>query len=225
MREKLNLIKDISGLNIFPSNELIQNILQGIPYQYYTLYLHVEDDIFYDLEHYEEDIGLFLRDYKLTEHALFTNYPEGWQEEYFDKEMMDYDPVLLHGCHTFFPYTWGKHESRLPHLDSAKLLKLLKHSSNFGIENGISVPIGMGPKIYGIFTLTFEPSFLVNTSLLYQIASLLQNLGTYIVSYESPTPFKPLPRRQKIILMQSFNALLQQSQHLKEKFEKLVSLS
>ncbi|AIK96548.1 autoinducer binding domain-containing protein [Candidatus Odyssella acanthamoebae] len=212
-------------MNIFPSNELIQNILQGIPYQYYTLYLNIEDDIFYDLEHYEAGEGLNLLDYKLTDHALFTNYPEKWQDEYFNREMMEYDPVLLHGCHTLFPYTWGRYSSTLPHLNSKNLLKLLKQSRNFGIENGISVPIGMGIKIYGIFTITFDNTLILNGDIVYQIASLLQNLGTYIVSYEAPTPLKPLNGRQKLILMQSFNALLQQSNHLKEKFEQLLQLN
>ncbi len=227
METKIDLSNKDLEFNKIPSDTLIQNILQAIPYKHYTFYLNVEKDVLYDHGNYEEGIGLNILNQKLTEQELFTTYPEAWRKEYFDKELMHSDPILLNGCHTFLPYAWGSYKSQFPHISSSCLLKLLSKSSHYGIENGISVPIGMGTKIYGIFTLTFEPSFLENTSLLYQIASLIQHLGAYMISYKMlPSPpllegdLKPIEGRHKTILNRTFNALVQHSQYIAKQINK-----
>ncbi|WP_010304134.1 autoinducer binding domain-containing protein [Candidatus Odyssella thessalonicensis] len=225
MKYKHNPNKKNSEVPIYPSQELIKSILYGIPYQYFTLYLKIEKDIYYDPEHYEVDMGLQLLNCKLTDKEIFTNYPTEWQYEYFDREILDYDPVLLHGCHTLGPYTWGRYEAKLPHLNSTDLKKLLKQSSNYGIENGISVPIGMGINIYGIFTLTFDNTLILQEDMIYQIAYLLHNLGTYIISYEPPTPLRPHQGRERIMLLQSYKALKQQSQYISHRFQKMLMLN
>ncbi|AIK96549.1 autoinducer binding domain-containing protein [Candidatus Odyssella acanthamoebae] len=226
MEKNFDLTSTDLPLDKVPSNNLIQNILQSIPYQYYTFYLNVEKDVLYDHGNYEYGIGLTIFDQKMADEELFTNYPAEWAKEYFNKEMMNSDPILLHGCHTLLPYAWGTCRGQFPSINSPSLLKLLNKSSHYGIENGISVPIGIGTKIYGIFTLTFEPSFLINTALLYQLASLIQNLGVYMISYRAPTSpkllegdLKPIESRQKILLNKTFNALIYQSQYIAKEFE------
>lgn len=219
MRKRLNFNKEPVQQVLYPSNELIKNILRGIPYQYYALYLNLSNDIFYDTEQYEPGQGLNILDYKLMEQQLFTNYPSLWLDEYFYQEMMNYDPVLKHGCYTLCPYTWGKSRLNISNLNNQPLMRIIRKSSNYGIENGLSVPIGIGAHTYALFTLTFENMDQFDINMLYQVAALMQNLGIYVVSYERPTLLKPLNMRRQTIILKSFQFLQQHATYIERCFQ------
>lgn len=217
-------LKKLNFRKIFPSHDLIRQILQGIPYRHYVFYQNIEDDILYDHEFYEPGNGLQLLDFKLCESELFTNYPTEWLDEYFGREFVDQDPVIQNSFHSLASYTWGRQKSHLPHIgsDLLDLSKILKQSANYGIESGISVPIRLGDKVNALFTVTFDPKLdiLSSTSELYQLSYLLHNLGCYFVSYTYPTSARPLTKRQKLTIMKSFEALYMQSKYIANHFQR-----
>lgn len=218
--QKSLLIENPSKLLIKPSASLIQSLLEGLPCQFFSVYFYPEKDIYYDPEFYEPGQGFALLDYKLTENELLTNYPLSWLEEYFDKEMMQVDPVLIKGCEKLQPFCWGHIKSTLPTIPlDSNFNKVLKLSTEYDIVRGISIPLAAGRQCYGVFTVTFSPNYQLSDLQIFSVGSFLQNVGLYLLSYENPSPLKPVEPAYKKVLIETYMALKQQAKLVRQLFK------
>ncbi|WP_010303149.1 autoinducer binding domain-containing protein [Candidatus Odyssella thessalonicensis] len=219
LAQKSDLLKNGREGLIKPSAGFIASLLEGLPCQYFSVYFYPERDIFYDPEYYEPGYGLSLLNYKLTDEELLTNYPMSWLKEYFDKEIILIDPVLVKGCHKLQPFCWGYINSDLPAIPlDQNLNHVLKYSTEYDIVKGLTIPLALGRQCYGVFTVTFNPDYNFNDHQIFSLGAFLQSLGFYLLSYEKSTPLKPLDPLYQEKLIESLAVLETQVKLLRRLF-------
>ncbi|WP_183815261.1 autoinducer binding domain-containing protein [Parvularcula dongshanensis] len=71
--------------------------------------------------------------------VLYTNYPTGWQEVFFERRYDRHDPVMATCRRSFSPFTW----SQLPDLISLSGVQkeILHQSQREGLGDGFTVPL------------------------------------------------------------------------------------
>ena len=70
---------------------------------------------------------------------VLTTYPEEWCVYYGARDYVNFDPVMVTSAQTLLPFEWtGLGDKRK---SSEKQREVLNHATEFGIKNGITVPI------------------------------------------------------------------------------------
>jgi len=75
-----------------------------------------------------------------TETAALTDYPAGWQQEYFDNHYVAIDPVVTTAKRKFQMFTWSA-EDRAARQGTRAIRKFYADAVDFGIRSGLSIPI------------------------------------------------------------------------------------
>lgn len=75
------------------------------------------------------------------DHLMYidTTYPDEWVKRYIDKDYVHLDPVVEEGSSSKVPFEWSKVAE--PGLLDRRQREFFKEAADFGIANGITVPI------------------------------------------------------------------------------------
>lgn len=184
----LSRLKTTESIPIYPSHQLSSFFLEGLPFDYYCLYLNLP--VYY--EDFDHDFAHNVYHFKIQESELFTNYPVNWQELYFEQELQFKDPVLSHANKVFSPFFWGDSMSddlhsglRTPKLESQDLTDLIRQSSSYGINCGLSIPLTYGSENIGIITLASKSiAQQLNYFELTALCSYTKAVGEYFAFYK-----------------------------------------
>lgn len=73
------------------------------------------------------------------EHLYLGTYPQDWSEHYFERDYVHVDPVMAAAGNGVIPFTW--HALRQGQPRGARAIRMLDEAGDFGLRNGITVPI------------------------------------------------------------------------------------
>lgn len=68
-----------------------------------------------------------------------TTYPDGWVERYIEQDYVHLDPIVEEGSRSKVPFAWSKVVD--PKLLNPRQKEFFKEAADFGIANGVTVPI------------------------------------------------------------------------------------
>jgi DNA-binding CsgD family transcriptional regulator len=70
---------------------------------------------------------------------VITTYPDEWGVVYGEKDYVNLDPVVAQATQTLIPFDWLSVRDR--HRDDKRQLEVFNIATDFGIRNGITVPV------------------------------------------------------------------------------------
>ena len=83
------------------------------------------------------------------EPLLVSTYPDGWTGHYMANDYFNFDPVVLRGCRSVIPFTWGT-KDMTKHLRGNQK-RLFDEAREFGIRVGFTEPVhGHGGEFSGL---------------------------------------------------------------------------
>ena len=133
-----------------------------------------------------------------------STYPNQWMEHYFDRNYDKNDPIFLHAAATVTPFRWDHLALRI----SKALRQPLDEATEFGISNGITIPVRGPGRCYATFSVTASVSGTEFEALWAQHHHLLHLLTLHaheaIIKqiYQSPMPsgLSLSPRERECLL-------------------------
>ena len=91
-----------------------------------------------------------------AEPLLVSTYPEGWTGHYMANDYFNFDPVVLRGCRSVIPFTWGTTDMTRHLRGNQK--RLFDEAGEFGIRVGFTVPVhGHGGEFSGLTIASNDP--------------------------------------------------------------------
>jgi LuxR family transcriptional regulator, transcriptional activator of the bioluminescence operon len=84
--------------------------------------------------------------------TAYSNYPEDWFKSYFEEEMQKHDPVVKYCFENTSPIRWDKLMTMSQYVDPIGA-KIIQRASEFGLVNGLSIPLKAPNGKIAIFSL------------------------------------------------------------------------
>lgn len=83
---------------------------------------------------------------------VITDYPEQWMALYNEKNFVNSDPVVAYALNHSVPIKWNKLIELAAYSDE-KYLNMMKLTQQYGLRNGVSVPLKTQAGYFGVFSL------------------------------------------------------------------------
>ncbi len=113
------------------------------------------------------------------ERYFTTNYPEEWMRRYLEQNYETVDPTVQHCSHSTIPLIWTPPEKAAAKKLSRQEKKFINEAHDFGLAQGISIPVHGANGEHAIFSLVLRP----------EKAAELRHISEKIYVFQILTPY------------------------------------
>ena len=108
--------------------------------------------------------------------VMVKGYPDEWLTHYFENAFYDHDPVIKHCSQFLVPVLW--HDLDISQDAGAK--QVMNEAAEYGLKNGVSVPIHSPRGEFGILSLAIDSYELTARTIVQTALPFAQLLAVYL---------------------------------------------